>query len=365
MLLLLLSLFITAEEVLQSSSETKPDLGVSDENVTAINEINTSIIESITSSSEANDMEANIPEDSESIINTNSTEISTEIAEKIQNNHNETSSQEEIISSSLEVQSSTENTISTETIISTESESTTHTPEQTTPVHEDPHHWPGQRKCVGAHTQPDFDGGCRCEDGYSGGADPNVTGCWKCSNCHRLAACVSEGVCKCRAGLLGDGVTSCDPPAPVIVRVERPSPGQLAPVPVRVVFDASGFTPSVAYCRFGSKRVASLIHGDGTLSCLQPDKIRGSTQLSITFDGNVWSSPVTYEVVPGVVDPPRTVRQLAPPPPPSGKRRPLLLAALAVAALALVAAAVYVSLRPQPVVDEERMPLLEDSRKRI
>ena len=163
--------------------------------------------------------------------------------------------------------------------------------------------------CVGIHSRPLWGKNkCVCEEGYFAHEDEiNTTGCYTCEpKCHSQAYCDAPNVCKCKYGLIGDGLNNCMFPDPVIKKVHVPMPNQLSPVPVIVEYNAPDFIPYTAFCKFGDKKVEpALIFDNGSIACLSPDKMRGDTKIQISYDGIKYSKGEPYSIVPGIIEPAR------------------------------------------------------------
>ncbi|EAY16254.1 hypothetical protein TVAG_423060 [Trichomonas vaginalis G3] len=160
--------------------------------------------------------------------------------------------------------------------------------------------------CKAPHTRLQWGNKCICEEGYFGTDEQiQTTGCYTCKKrCHHAASCVEQDTCKCKRGLVGDGI-QCSFPEPKIKQVLKPFEKQLAPVNVLVEFDAPEFIPYLAFCKINSKTVPALIYNNQTIACLSPDKQRGEASISISYDGKVYSPSQKYTIVPGLVELPK------------------------------------------------------------
>ena len=169
--------------------------------------------------------------------------------------------------------------------------------------------------CLGPNTVPERPGKCMCKYGFIGKPETiNTTGCWKCDPpCHGSASCVANNTCECKAQLIGDGITHCDPPVPHLISIGKPIKidGILKePVRFPVKVDANGFEPHTAFCKFGDLIAGALLSSSTEIICLTPLDAKGNVKLSVSYNGTAFSNSLDYSVVHGKIipfEPPRPI----------------------------------------------------------
>lgn len=145
--------------------------------------------------------------------------------------------------------------------------------------------------CSVEHTRADYRGNCVCEDGFFGDEPLNeARGCWKCTpKCHPHANCEHPGVCKCRSGLVGDGVNRCEPPVPVVTGVKNGTAGNH----IKIEFTAeNNFLPFNCFVRYSTSVLSCRLSSESYVEC--PLAPSGVDSFSLSFDGFNYSSPVSY-----------------------------------------------------------------------
>lgn len=152
--------------------------------------------------------------------------------------------------------------------------------------------------CTWPNTQVGHRNSCVCLSGYFGDDPLTERGCWKCSpECNKQAKCIYPGRCICQNGLVGNGISNCDPPVPKIVSLENPKPDTGGLHSVLVYYSCPfDFSPYYAFCRFNNVRVSALIHNNQSLECIIPDGILEGN-VSISFDGNNFTEPLSFRNV--------------------------------------------------------------------
>ena len=143
--------------------------------------------------------------------------------------------------------------------------------------------------CTAPNTKIDKHGKCVCLKGFHGDTPVTSRGCWKCkSRCDVDANCVYPGECVCNGGLVGDGVTACRIPKPVMKSVS-PTTGDSNVVVTISYSVATPFKPHTGYCLFGSSITPATIIDEHILTCEVPVDCHGLQQLRISFDSLRWS----------------------------------------------------------------------------
>ena len=177
------------------------------------------------------------------------------------------------------------------------------------------HHFPGENDeeeektiCIGPNTIPIRGGKCQCKYGFIGNEETiNTTGCWKCDpQCHGSAVCVANNTCECTGRLIGDGFTYCEPPVPKLISIGKPIYKDnilKEPVAFPVKVDADGFEPHSAFCKFGSVIAGALLSSSDEIICLTPIDVKGTLQLSVSYNGTAFSNSLEYSVVHGKIIP--------------------------------------------------------------
>jgi hypothetical protein len=151
---------------------------------------------------------------------------------------------------------------------------------------------PNVDTCSGPNTVRNLKGQCVCLRGYVGDQPLTSRGCWICRNgCHSDAVCAFPGKCKCSKGLVGDGVSACRIPRPVMVSV---APNK-APAHTIVTIGytvTSEYDPRTGYCRFGSSVTTAQIAQKGVMTCEVPVDVYGFVKISVSFDSATWSQEI-------------------------------------------------------------------------
>lgn len=137
------------------------------------------------------------------------------------------------------------------------------------------------------------DGTCKCVDGYIYEGDILSKGCWKCPDCHQNATCKSPGECICQSGLIGNGISECSAPEPVLLNATLNSKLiEFSFVRPEI------YVPSEIYCRCGMVEMPGNFTNSthGFCKSILEDKPQF---VSISFDRNQWSSPrILIDVTP-------------------------------------------------------------------
>ena len=143
--------------------------------------------------------------------------------------------------------------------------------------------------CSGPNTKLTKNGQCVCAKGFHGDTPITKRGCWKCkTRCNVDATCAFPGECVCNDGLVGDGVTFCRIPKPVMKSV---SPSEAEPTSVVTISYSvpTKYKPHTGYCMFGSSITAASIVDEHILTCEVPVDCHGIQPLRISLDSLRWS----------------------------------------------------------------------------
>lgn len=160
-------------------------------------------------------------------------------------------------------------------------------PSTTPPTHENSS--VNSDNCSGPNTKLTKNGHCVCSKGFHGDTPITKRGCWKCkTRCNVDATCAFPGECVCNDGLVGDGVTFCRIPKPVMKSV---SPSEAEPTSVVTISYSvpTQYKPHTGYCMFGSSITAASIVDEHILTCEVPVDCHGIQPLRISLDSLRWS----------------------------------------------------------------------------
>ena len=132
---------------------------------------------------------------------------------------------------------------------------------------------------------------CVCKSGFPYG-NPEKGGCYGCSKvtCHPDAYCAAQDTCKCKAGRVGDGITTCDYPRPIIQKVEPQTCIVNDESYIKFSFKSpKGYNTTKPDCRF-CPRVVTPTEFNGTHGiCKCPPSYEGKYPFALTFNGIHWS----------------------------------------------------------------------------
>ena len=141
-----------------------------------------------------------------------------------------------------------------------------------------------------------INGKIECIEGFIGDNPIQIKGCWKCSNvCHLNASCDYPGICNCLNGLIGDGITKCSLPVPVILDyfIEYKELST-----INLLFGGIPYNYIIkdAYCLINKEKIQAFNIINKTILCNLPKNIDDKSFISISFDGLEWSDPVELEI---------------------------------------------------------------------
>lgn len=109
------------------------------------------------------------------------------------------------------------------------------------------------------------------------------------SPCHRAAKLVDDS-CQCQGGLIGDGITTCIMPTPVITRVSPSKLSALSLNTITVYYKNTSFVTQTGYCKLGKVIYSGKATGFDQIQCEVPPKNGDTMKLSISFDQIHWST---------------------------------------------------------------------------
>ena len=152
--------------------------------------------------------------------------------------------------------------------------------------------------CTAPNTRPSYDRKCICNETYFGDDPVGERGCWKCTpKCHSQAKCAYPGRCVCEFGLVGDGISECEPRLPTLLRIESISSGLTPDYIAAYYSDPFEFIPFSAFCKFNEIIVNAAINSNQSIKCLIP-LITENVQVSISFNGINWTDSKMLDHIP-------------------------------------------------------------------
>lgn len=155
-------------------------------------------------------------------------------------------------------------------------------------------------KCSMPNTEVLTNGKCSCIDGFTTDSELfQSLGCWKCANkCHPISKCEHPGICRCISGFVGDGISHCQTPIPILKKLSKRellSNGETILTISFVDGDAinnstNKFTPSHFYCQLGHTILKATYFNQTEVQCQIPKPLKGDLVLSISYDSYHWSN---------------------------------------------------------------------------
>lgn len=160
--------------------------------------------------------------------------------------------------------------------------------------------YPNTRGYVGYSTA------CDCLEGYERDYPIKDRGCWTCNQtCHIHAICEYPGICRCRHGWVGDGISSCEIPLIELASITPLNSSDTLPLTLSVTFHAANdFVPLHAYCKFNGQHVVSglMEPQKQTIKCLIPTQVKvGIAKVAISADGQTFTNDREFQVIQGIV----------------------------------------------------------------
>ena len=150
--------------------------------------------------------------------------------------------------------------------------------------------------CTYPNTKASFDNKCICMEGYFGDNPVTERGCWNCSEkCHSEASCNYPGNCTCLYNYIGDGISICEPPIPIINSIETSFENFIQNIKINY-FTNNSYFPFIAYCRFSNKIVISSIVSPTLLNCLVPNISTTTSIIEISFNLKNWSNSKNFNI---------------------------------------------------------------------
>ncbi|OHS98047.1 hypothetical protein TRFO_35614 [Tritrichomonas foetus] len=158
-------------------------------------------------------------------------------------------------------------------------------------------------ECPYNNTIMNSDGKCVCKPGYVAPSIITSHGCWTCSPiCTYNALCHYPGLCKCKNGFKGDGITSCTPIyyRPVLIDYIPKESSIHSLTYVNVTFNLPiNITVSMGYARFDFLVVLCSIVSPEQMKCPIPNHRVGRVGFDVSIDGQQWSeSGMTFTFLP-------------------------------------------------------------------
>ena len=150
-----------------------------------------------------------------------------------------------------------------------------------------------ETKCPYPNTEITADGMCVCLPGYVSDPVNQSLGCWKCEDkCHSLATCTYPGVCQCKPGLNGTGLT-CFSPVPLQFSQKlltiRPDGGYELDIEHTC---PEFYSVPVVYLQVGSQIFKSSSFTNEKAHFKIPQTISGFKNVTISYDKINWANDV-------------------------------------------------------------------------
>ena len=154
-----------------------------------------------------------------------------------------------------------------------------------------------RQSCPGPGTFVNGTGGCECSAETPFGDPESETGCWACNpQCDLNAQCVAPNKCICNEGFIGDGIDFCEKPIPSLTKV-NPNYGTVnggTSVDFLISVNASNYTVTKAFCRFGPIIVDAIEMNSSYIKCITTKSKEGPVRVSVGFDAIRWSPQETF-----------------------------------------------------------------------
>lgn len=153
-----------------------------------------------------------------------------------------------------------------------------------------------QTKCTLPNTEEGADKKCHCKPGFITDDNFNKKGCWKCSiKCHPFAICAFQDDCRCNEEFIGDGVTFCRRPIPIIQKLLQKQLLSNGETLLTIGYQDENikgvqqFRAKKFFCQVDSLILKAKHFTRTELQCQIPKTIQGDTNLSISYDSYNWS----------------------------------------------------------------------------